>query len=484
MCYGVWLMSRSARVSWLALLVGATGSLLPLPGRVAAHAPPEVWHIAASAPSDLLLATNRGLIFADRQAGPASFTLLCNEAFGADLSTEYRAARLPSGRLLVALRNADGLRASDDRGCTWRTLPALHGAPTPFMVQDERAPDHVYIASNAVGAGGVLLSTDGAETVSTLLTVSDDDFVGSLLVSSRSPTHLYAGIVHFPPNEEFTYFVQHSADGGKSWDRQQVPLTSGEIDLVLLAANPVQPLQLVARASASEPIAGERVLFSRDGGKTFSSPLTVRALRAAKFSDDGQWLFIGGRDGVMRAAVVDGELSFASLSTATRISAFDQLDDQLLACGYYEGDQGAADGVGSASLEAADFRPWLDFAEVQTALDCPAPSTVNQQCATLFRDWQIENPPALTTPDAGRSDRGALDAGARDAASTPEDAGHVADSALFPEAGATAPPAMKPSARGCAVERAEGADALSCWSWPLLWLVAIAYRRRQRAARP
>jgi hypothetical protein len=429
--------SRSAVALSFCTLLGALLSLAP---RAGAHAPPEVWHVVSRAPEDVILATNRGLIFGNLNT--QQWSLLCNEAFGADTTLEYRAAQLPSGRILVAVN--DGLYIGEDHGCTWRKASAPMaispdggtppGVSTPFLVQDPALPDNVYVATYALGAGGVQLTSDGGETFSKLLAVDDVDYVGSLLLAPGSPVQLYAEITRFPPMTAFTYFVAHSSDGGKTWDRNQVQLTSSEVDLRLLAVNPLHPEQLVARASAAEPSNGERVLFSRDGGKTFSSPITVRALRAAAFSHDGNTLYIGGVDGVQRARVTEGELVFEPVAGTARISDFEQSDTELLACGYYQGLDVAVDGVGSAPMDQtatvvpSDSQPafthWLDFSQVQDSASCPAPSTVEQTCALLFRDWLIEeSPPAL---DAGVRDGGSQVATSVDAGA----AAHAGDAAL------------------------------------------------------
>ena len=469
------------------------GALLSHGSRVLAHAPPEVWQVVSRTPESTILATNRGLIFGNRAA--QSWSLLCNAAFGADTTLEFRAAQLPSGRLLVAVN--DGLRIGEDHGCSWRRADALRavstdgglppGVSTPFLVQDPTTPNDVYVATYAVGAGGVQLTSDGGESFTRLLAVADDDYVGSLLLAPGPPVQLYAEITHFPPMQAFTFFVSHSSDGGRTWDRNQVPLTPNEVDLRLLAVNPLHPAQVVARASAAEPSNGERVLFSRDGGKTFSSPITVRALRAAVFSHDGNTLYIGGVDGVQRARVTDGELSFEPVPGTARISDFEQSDTELLACGYYQGLELALDGVGSAAMDQTAtvtpsatrpaFTHWLDFNQVQDSVECPAPSTVGQDCASLFRDWLIENPPPL---DAGSRDGGnqvaaAMDAGiaaqAGDAARSPGDGAARADASS---------PGQHDSSSGCAL--APAAD-LSVTGLALgLLNLTLAGRRRRRAA--
>ena len=113
--------------------------------RAAAHAPVEVRQIISSAPANVILGTNRGLIFGDPTS--RSWSLLCNEALGVSTTAPYHVVMLASGRLLLA--TTDGLRFSDDRGCSWQDLPALPGLSTPALVQHPSDPQRIRRSQNS-----------------------------------------------------------------------------------------------------------------------------------------------------------------------------------------------------------------------------------------------------------------------------------------------------------------------------------------------
>jgi hypothetical protein len=410
--------------------------------RVHAHAPAEVLQIVSDKPDALILATNRGLIYGNLQT--RAFSLLCNEALDVGTSAPYRTASLPSGKLLVG--DSAGLRASDDRGCSFAAVPALAQLSVPDMVQDPREPKRIFVTTAGVGAGGLRVSDDEGATFKTLLSVPDDDFLGSLLLVPGAPAQLYTSAVVLhkdTPTYTYSYYVAHSSDEGQTWSKSEVALTDDERDVTLLAVNPVRPQELLARATGSEPILGERVLWSNDGGKTFSSPITLRALRTAAFSTDGKVAYVGGVDGLWSAT--DEARTFQQVPGTARLSTLRSQSDGLLAAGYYEGLDARQDGIGLRGPSDTGFSRWFDFVEVGEPFTCPAPSTVDARCRPLWRDWTIENPSLSAGTDADV----ALDAGA--AASSLRDAGHATtgDALAARDAGTQA--ARRSDPGGCTV---------------------------------
>ncbi len=380
-----------------------------------AHAPAAVAQFVSRDPSDVILATNRGLVLGALDT--RKWSLLCNEALGVrgvGTSSSYHLVVLPSGRWLLA--SVDGMSFSDDRGCNWQELSALSDFSTPALVQHPNDPLQLYVATYAKGETGIRVSRDGGESFQILLPVPDGQYTSSLLVAPTDPVTIYLATVGLGDDKKLQFQVFGSSDGGSTWRHAVVPHMDGENELYLLAVNPAQPNELFARAAADEPGLGERLLWSQDGGQTFTSPLTLNTLQTAAFSPDGSVAYAGGVDGLWRAD--DATRAFMQVPMTARIACVEQSEDELLAAGYYNGLDAMRDGVGIWMGSA--FERWMDLDEVSDQADCPAPSTASDKCAQLWQDWQLENPnPAWSDADAGASSIGSAgdagDAGGSDA---------------------------------------------------------------------
>jgi hypothetical protein len=378
--------------------------------RAEAHDPPALFRVLSRDPDATILSTNRGFIVGT--ATSDTWSLLCSEAFGVSTGARYGAARLAGGRLVISSER--GLRVSDDGGCTWRAT-GLGDRKTPFVLGSSTHPERLYASVYVEGEGGIRRSNDGGETFDTLLSTKDTEFVSSLLVAAGEPERLYASITDFS-TATFRELVARSTDGGAHWERSEVKLDAElENDLTLLAVNPRRPDELLAKVNAKEPVDGERILWSRDGGKTFTSPITLPAVTGGSFSEDGTIAYVSSRDGLHRAS--GPERKFEPFGEASRISSVAERDGDLIVGGYYQGLAAGQDGVATAAPGTAPprFERLMNFSQVRAQLSCPAPAKATADCTMLWVDWQTE-----FGLDAPRSDGGAAaDAGIRDAGSSP-----------------------------------------------------------------
>lgn len=431
-----------------------------------AHDPPEVEQLVSRTRDGAILATNRGLMFENPTEG--SWSLLCSEGFGASTNQSFRAARLPTGRLLVTSgrgKRFAGLRISDDGGCTWQKAPALSDLEAPTLVQDPTEPGRVYAITQGKGTGGVQVSEDEAESFTMLLPAAEGEYLRSLVVVPSSPEHLY--VTGTKPNPasskdsaapEALFFVAHSGDAGAKWERFPVELAEGETTLAVLAANPARPDELLASARSDVPGERERLLHSLDGGRTFETLASLKYVRSAAFSPDGKSLYVGSSEGLFRAT--DKARTLAPVDGTERISLVVASDDALLAAGGYSPDE-PDDGIGIAEPGSVSFERWMRFRDVTRPFRCEAPSTVEDDCAQLWSDWEREFASPASSEASG--DMG-----------TPEGADAGSDGAR-----GTKGPLKTSGGAGCAVRDvdrslADGALAL------LLALTLLVRRRRQR----
>lgn len=458
----------------LAFALALTVPLAVLAGSVsgaAAHAPPEVLQVVSSADADVILATNRGLMFGSRARG--EWQLLCSEAFGVSTGSSYGTALLPSGRILIAEQG--GLHFSDDRGCTWRRPPDLGKLSTPTLAQHPEVRDRLYLTiqgfdgTQAVpDVAGVRRSDDGGETFRTVYAASEGEVLQSLLVSAGEPGHVYASATVFGARGT-EYVVLHSSDGGTSWRRGRVDAdVTKETDITLLALNPRDPLEILARASGAELALGDRLLWSTDGGGTFTTLGSWPRVRSAAFSPDGASAFVSHRDGLLRAA--DGARTLEKLGASIAISSVVADATDLLACGYFAGPASPLDGVGIAPLSdpSARFQTLMTFDQVRAHARCAAPSTAERDCDVSWRDWATEqglDPQTATDDSVPAGDAGQAEAGSG-ASNRDDDApmGAADDSAHAKKS-------------GCSLS---GQSNVGVVGWLAIGLPALRLRRRRR----
>jgi hypothetical protein len=442
----------------------------------AAHSPPEIARIVWKSERELVLVTNRGLMFGSALGptapGPehAEFRLLCNEALRINTSEVPQIAFRADGALLAATSN--GLFVTRDEGCSWTPLAPLVDMFVPALVQLPGAPNTLIAATFGPGQSALRITRDGGESWSVLSSLSDRDYTRSLLVGPGDPALLYATGTAFddPPNPRETQYIARSNDGGKSWQRQAVALPEGELALLLLAVNPARGDELLVRAmSASPGFVSERLLHSVDGGRSFRTAHTLLSFAAATFAPDGSAAWIASREGIFRTGVERD--AFVRVGVADRITCIEFRDDKLWACGHYTGVDPERDGVGNAAPASALFDPFLDFREVAKPVACPSGTALAGICNAPWRDFhdEVVRPFEAMPEDAGsaplaRDDEPAAAPDETDAAagaplvSSAEDAAHGSD------AGAARPR----RATGCAVSAPSPTGGASGWASALL----------------
>jgi MYXO-CTERM domain-containing protein len=453
--------------------------LLGLAEHASAHAPAKVLQYVSSAPKDIVIATNRGLIFGDLET--RDFKLLCNEAYDVGAGEEDLRFVRTADRYFVASSN--GLFESADRGCTWQQNEALKGQSVPSLAQHPSEPETLFVTTYATSepyTGSIRVSRDGGKTFELLLQL-ENEYARTIFVIPGATATLYASNMVLNRTAP-TYEVLRSGDGGKNWERFPVAITSEEADLSLLAVNAKQPNELIARATGAEPALGERLLWSSDGGRTFADIGKLPVIAHALFTADGS-AFVASLDGVQRLTGSGAMRMLAPRGASERASRLLEREGELLASGYYQGIAAGRDGIGRAALTSLAFERFFDFSEVDEPVQCsPA---VERKCRALWEDWARENLPY-----------GASDGGVRDAAVGPSDAATGAP--LSPDA---ATPGAGPSDGGApsgsdaggdkpmADESADGgggdggcrvasSNGPSTW-WLSLLALALVRRRRQ-----
>ncbi|HVZ32272.1 MAG TPA: hypothetical protein VG963_07600 [Polyangiaceae bacterium] len=435
-----------------------------------AHAPPQVYRIVWKNDRELVLVTNRGLMFGE--ADEPDYRLMCIEALHINTGEEPHAAYRGDGALLAA--TSQGLFFTTDEGCTWTAMPPLTGMLVPALTQLPGQPDTLFAATFATGQSAIRVTHDGGNTWTTLAALEDQDYTRTLKIAPQDPSLLYATgtqIVRMPAPVQQQY-IARSRDGGQTWERNVVMLTEDELSLNLLAIHPTQSDVLLAKTGSSSPgYVDERLMLSRDGGKTFDAVLMTSAVNDAAFASDGNAAWVAGNDGLWKSGPTFDD--FQRIGVADHLSCVEETHGRLWACGHYTGTTAglAHDGVGSAAPDATTFDPFMDFTHVTSEVSCDDSSPTPGLCEWSWQDFMLELLP-YGAADGG-APLGAADAGV-DTASATQDASaataHQVDAA-------TASPERASS--GCAM--LANRRNHPAWAW-LLGLVCLRRKRRRAPA--
>jgi hypothetical protein len=465
----------------LIVAIGLFAWSLP-PAHAVAHAPPQIWRVARrDSDGSVALLTNRGIIFAD--GARSSFRFMCNTALGVNTSEQPYLAYTPDGRLLAS--TSMGLQATTD-GCSWQSVSEFGMAATPAIAQDPAQPEVLYVATFAMGKSGIEVSKDAGATWSWLAKVADNDFVQEVFVApSSSKTIYYSGEV-FSGAGMFTHYVARSDDGGATFARSDVALLSTEADLTLLAVSPGDPAVVLARAQdGSDAMTMDRLLVSRDGGKSFTPVLTVPQLFSAAWAADGQTAWVASIGGLWRSR--DAAKSFEQIMGPTRMTFVGAAPAGKLWAGGWFGGTMDLDGWAESSDDGNDFTSLMAFPQVVDTVACDAASSTATKCEMLWKDWQYEilkrydiyggaAPPPGVTPAPMGSAAGPADAGTAKPDASALVSNTDADAATLD--GGSRPNAKHSS--GCSV-REPGLDRGST-ALGLVLLIALGARARKRSA--
>jgi hypothetical protein len=454
-----------------------------------AHAAPEVLRIVwpESGPG-VLLFSNRGLIFRDTENGP--WRLMCNEALKVGVGDPLELLYLADGRLWVGSRV--GLWQTNDDGCTWQGVDPLGSAWIQSLQHDPKQHSRIYVALYGKGIGGVRVTEDAGLTWSVVTAVADSDFISGIRIAPEKPEQLYLWGTTFGSGGNM-YYVARSNDRGVNWERSELSVGAQEVDPKLFAVSPRDPLVLLAKASAAEPgMDPERLLVSRDGGKSFTSPLTIMSLRDAAFSADGATAWVVGKGGLWRST--DDLQSFGQVSGPEYMTSIVEHGGVLYGAGYYDGLAAVLDGIGTSGDSGDSFKQWMQFKDVADPVACSADSATLSACQMPNIDWQRErslfgngSDTVLPVADAG-IDSGTIAGG--DAAAAARDAGlraghSDAGKMTGKDAGsaATAHPRLRGGGCTCSALGLGGARSISPLLLLALALAAVRIRSKPVGSR-
>ena len=331
-----------------------------------------------------------------------SFRWVCEDAIGYSGMFDPDYAVTAGGTLYA--NSHQGLRVSDDGGCTWRTIGgALSG--DPFISEVEVGPDgRVWVATANGGApNDVYVSSDGESFASANLAATDSWWV-SLRTTPADPERIY--VSGFQPqggDVPESALLRRSGDGGESWDELPVDdFTFGqEADLLLAGVSPTDPDVVFARAAQAVANSGDVLYRSGDGGETWEQVAAFAdTLSAFLIRPDGKTVIAGsvracpediGDGGVPVHGCVrisrDGGVTWERAAEEPRLACIGERSDGVLfGCGAnFDPDNFAL----GRSDDGETWDAVFHFEETAGPLACPTDSA-QAECALATWPTQCE----------------------------------------------------------------------------------------------
>jgi len=224
---------------------------------------------------DVVLATNFGMIISEDDGATWQWTC---EQVETSFGYLYAVGPAPNDRY-YGLSPEQGLAYSDDGSCSWhRSAGALADKiASDFFVDPTDAARVVAVAAGLDEEGGVTPqavyeSLDAGTTFkpAPLYTAPADAVVVGLEIARSNPDVVYIAMYTTPGRHPK---LLRSADRGRTWAERDIEAAVGPNDTRILTVDRDDPDLLYLRVISAGI---EKVAVTRDGGATFSTPLTIQ----------------------------------------------------------------------------------------------------------------------------------------------------------------------------------------------------------------
>lgn len=405
-------------------------------------------------PARLVVRTTFGLAVSE-DAG-ASWSWLCAAVYRADPVLEDPAVVVAGGAVVTG--GFQGAASAAFPLCDWSFpegpardvyVPSLSADPAVAarvwgVASDGRVPDRV-LRSDDAGASWQAVGPD-----------IDDVLIESVAAGGGGRLYLSGSTA---PGAAPTAYVYRSSDDGESFERTEIPLEEAERFPLLEAVDPTDADRLLVRLVRSiTDEMPDRLLFSDDGGVSFTEIHRSRVLHAT-FASDGQSIFVGSAEGGLDVAR-GGTFDFERVSELT-VRCLEARAGELWLCVDQLVDGFA---LGVSTDEGANVEPRLYLDQVGELPSCPMCTQTDFICPAWEPDLRADQ----------RAYFGGVDGGMGVSTGLPRDAGDIAFCGM--DAGAPdAGPGMGPGGCGCRL----GATPAPSAALPLAGLLLLSLRRRR-----
>jgi hypothetical protein len=360
--------------------------------------------LPADRPQQIVLATNFGLVISDD--GGTTWQWTCERA-ETSMASLYGLGAPPGDRLYS--RSLDvGLAVSDDDSCSWRRAGgALAAAIATDYFPDPTSAARVLAIVGAAGDGGtgaaaVYESTDGGDSFAATplyVALAGAELLG-VEIARSDPRVIYLSSATPGPHPT----IARSADAGASWVTFDIEPSIGARTARIVAVDPTDANVIYLRVSGA---GRESLAVSRDGGMTFTAPITVAGGTLSAFARlaSGTVLVAGlvPGDGGSTSGVAwrsrDGGVTFEdwTLAPMPRLRALAERAGTLYLAGSNYTDGWA---LALSTDEGRTLQPILRYDQVSAVKACVAVACqdlCDEQAGRQIWSPQVCNP----LPDAG-----------------------------------------------------------------------------------
>ena len=327
-------------------------------------------------PAQIILSTNFGLIISDDDGATWQWTCERPET---SMATTYMLGAPPQ-EFLFALSPDVGLATSDDVSCRWvHAGGALANAIVTDVFPDPSDSQRVLAIAAArtdagIGSDTVYESTDGGETFAAtpLFVASTGDKLVGVEIARTDPRIIYVAIAAPGPHP----MLARSDDAGAHWETLDLQPSVGARTARIVAVDPADANVVYLRVIGG---ADESLAISRDGGMSFTTPITLPGGVLSAFarlasgtvlvagllpSDGGTTAGLGWRSG-------DGAVTFEdwTLAPMPRVRALAEREGKLYLAGSNYQDGWA---LAVSSDEGRTLQPIARYNQVGSVRACVA----------------------------------------------------------------------------------------------------------------
>jgi photosystem II stability/assembly factor-like uncharacterized protein len=219
----------------------------------------NTWYVAAAS-GGVWKTVNGGTTFEPIFDGEGSYSIGCVTVDPNDPLTVWVGTGENNSQRNVGY--GDGVYKSIDGGRSWQNVGLGESEHIGRIVVHPDDSETVYVAAQGPlwgpgGDRGLYRTTDGGESWSPLLEISENTGVSDLVMDPRDPRVLYAAayqrrrrvwtLINGGPESA----IYKSTDGGESWRKLENGLPEGDVGRIGLAISPVNPDLLYAIVEAA-----------------------------------------------------------------------------------------------------------------------------------------------------------------------------------------------------------------------------------------